>query len=227
MARLSLLSLFALCLLLPARAADKDPAAGITVDKEKRTVSIDAKIAPRKLEYLKGVIYPIEVVACWPHPKGEKAHETILTFESKPSEIHKAVESLGLKPGIPVMGETKKQSEGPEVNIYIEVPRPDGTPRRLPVEKTLIDPKTNKPMPKVKWRFTGSVMTKPDPAKDEQVYGADRTGTLIAMFPVTNQTVFQTNLAFKDQDYLKMETNKEVLPAEGTPVKLVIEVPKK
>ena len=34
-------------------------------------------------------------------------------------------------------------------------------------------------MPKVKWRFTGSVLTKPSPDKDEVVYGADLTGTLI------------------------------------------------
>jgi len=42
-----------------AQPADK---AGIVVDKEKKTVTIDCKIAPRKLEYLKGEIYPLEVI---------------------------------------------------------------------------------------------------------------------------------------------------------------------
>ena len=49
--------------------------------------------------------------------------------------------------------------------------------------------------------------------------------TLISIFPVTNQTVFQTNLTMKDEPYLKLETDKNLLPKEGTPVKLIIEVP--
>lgn len=210
-------------------ADDKDkPGAGIAVDKEKRTVSIDAKIAPRKLEYLKGEIYPIEVIACYPHPEGKKAHETVVTIKSKPSDIHKAVESLGLKPGEPALGDDsiKKPPQGPKVNIFIEVSGPDGKPRRVPIEKALLDPKTRKPMPKVEWRFTGSVMKQPDLTKPEKFYGADLSGTLIAIFPVTNETVFQTNLTMREEKFVKLETNSDVLPKEGTPVKLVIEVPK-
>ncbi len=205
-------------------AADKkESATGVTVDKEKRTVSIDAKIAPRKLEYLKGEIYPIEVVACWAHPKGKKAHETVVTIEVKPSDVHKALEAIGLKPGEPVMGESDKPPQGPAVAIFIEVPdAAGGTPKRIAIEKTLLDPKTNKPMPKVEWRFTGSVLSKPAADKDEKVYGADLTGTLISIFPVTNETVFQTNLTMKEEKYLKLETNKDVLPKEGTAVKLVL-----
>jgi len=219
------LSLCVLCVFVVNLQADKDAPAGIVVDKDKRTVAIDAKIAPRKLEHLKGEIYPIEVIACWAHPKGKKAHETVVTIDVKPSDVHKALESLGLKPGKPVMGESKDPSQGPEVNLFLEIPGPDGQPRRVPIERTLIDPKTNKPMPKVKWRFTGSVMSKPNPDKEETVYGADLTGTLIAIFPVTDQTVLQTSLTLKEEKYLKLETDKKLLPAEGTAVKLIIEVP--
>src|SRR5262249_948928 len=67
--------------------------AGITVDKEKKTIAVDAKIAPRKLPNL-DQIYPIEVIACFATPKGEKAHETIVTIEAMPSDVHKALESL-------------------------------------------------------------------------------------------------------------------------------------
>src|SRR5262249_20039946 len=80
----------------------KDGTPGVVVDKDKRTISIDAKIAPRKLPHLKE-IYPLEVIACWPHPKGKKAHETVVTIDAKPSDVHKALESLGLKAGKPVM----------------------------------------------------------------------------------------------------------------------------
>ena len=68
-------------------------------------------------------------------------------------------------------------------------------------------------------------MSQADPSKPEKTYGADLTGTLIAIFPVTNETVLQTNLTMKEEKYLKLETDKKILPKEGAPVKLVIEVP--
>jgi hypothetical protein len=214
-----------LSLVTPA-AADRGASGGVKVDRSKRTITIDARVAPRKLEYLKGEIYPIEVIACWPHPRGKKAHETVVTIEAKPSEVHKAMESLGIKPGTPVMGESKQPPQGPEVKLFIEMAGADGKSKRVPIERTLIDPKTKLPLPKsVRWRFTGSVMSRPDPNKPETAYGADLTGTLIAIFPVTNETVFQTNLTMKEEKYLKLETNPKYLPREGTPVKLVIAVP--
>ena len=206
--------------------AAKDDKPGVKVDKEKRTVTIDAKIAPRKLEHLKGEIYPIEVIACFAHPKGKKAHETVGTIEVNPSVVHKALEELGLKPGTPVMGGEKEVPQGPTVNVFLEIPTETGGTKKVGMDKVLVD-RNNKPFPKeVKFRFTGSVMIKPDPNKDEKIYGADDKGTLIAIFPVTNETVLQTNLSMENEKFLKLETNTKVLPKEGTPVKLILEVPK-
>lgn len=205
-----------------APAQEKKEGPGIVVDKEKKSVTIPCKVAPRKLPNLNDV-YPIEVIATFPAPKGKKAHETIVTFDAKPSEIHAALASLGLKPGKPAKGEGKK-AEGPEVKVSLEVAGPDGKPKSMPIEKTLVDRKTGKPIPELKWYFTGSVKTQPDPEKDDEFYGADLSGTLIALFPVTDETVIQTNLTMKEEPLLKLETNKQVLPAEGTEVKLVIAV---
>src|SRR6266550_1852565 len=84
-----------------AYAAD-EKAAGVVVDKEKKTVTVPAKIAPRKIDDPKFTeIYPIEVIACAEFPKGQKAHETVITVDAKPSDVHKALESLGLKAGKP------------------------------------------------------------------------------------------------------------------------------
>ena len=208
------------------RADDKAPK-GLAVDKVKKTVSIDCAIAPRKLPHL-DKIYPIEVVACFPHDgaiKGQKAHETVVTFaDLKPSQVHKALEELGLKAGKPARGEVGK-SEGPEVKIYLEFPGPDGKPKLLPIEATMIDIKTKKPLPPLKWVFTGSVMKNPDPEKDDKVYGADLSGTLITIFPVTDDTVFQTNLTMKDEGDIKLEMTPNLLPKEKTPAKLIIQVP--
>src|SRR5207302_8189522 len=118
---------------------------GVKIDKDKRTVAIDAKIAPRKLAYLKGEIYPLEVIACWPHPKGKKAHETIVTIEALPSAVHKGLIELGLKPGAPVMGGEKEEPQGPEINVYLDIPQPDGETKRVSLDKTRLDTRTNKP----------------------------------------------------------------------------------
>src|SRR5439155_27168022 len=141
--------------------------------------------------------------------------------------VHNAIESLGLKPGKPLMG-GKDQPKGPKVNIYLEIPGVGGEVRKVTMDKALLDPRNKKPFPKdTEWRFTGSVMSKPDPNKDETVYGADLSGTLIAIFPVTDQTVLQTNYSMEYEGIMKLETNTKILPPEGTPVKLVIEVPAK
>lgn len=207
-------------------AGDKD-AAGITIDKAKRAVILDAKIAPRKLPHLKEV-YPIEVIASWPHPKGKKAHETVVTIDAAPSAVHKALVGFGLKPGTPVMGGEKEEPQGPEVNVYLDIPGPDGESKRISIDRALVDTRTGKPFPKnVKWRFTGSVLIKPDPTKNDEVYGADQSGVLAVVFPVSNQVVLQTNLSMQYERFLKLETNTKVLPPEGTPVKLVLEVPAK
>ncbi len=199
-----------------------EPGGAITVDKDKKTVSVACKIAPRKVL---DKIYPIEVIATTPTPQGQKAHETVLVYQAKASDLHKALEELGLKAGKPVKASSPEGSkaEGPEVKIWIEIPASDGKlAQRIPLEKSLVDVKTGKPIPTLHWLFTGSAMSKPNPDKDETVYGADVTGTLIGIFPVTDETVIQTTLTMLDEPVLKLETNTKLLPAEGTAVKLVI-----
>jgi hypothetical protein len=206
-----------------ALADDKTPPKGLTVDKAAKTVAVDCKIAPRKLPNLDR-IYPIEVIACYPAPKGQKAHETVVTFEGcKPSDVHKAVEGLGLKAGKPAKGEGARAA-GPEVAIFLEFAGPDGKPKRLPFEQILNAVKAGKPIQPLKWHFTGSVMKNIDPEKDDKVYAADFTGTLIALFPVTDECVFQTHLTLKEEAEDKLEVAPNVLPKEGTPAKLIIQV---
>jgi len=211
---------------------DKQPA-GVVVDEARHAVIIDATMAPRKLANL-DKIYPIELIAGWPHPKGKKAHEIVVSFDIDPSEVHKGLEKLGLKPGKPAKGEPTKagdpfpKAEGPVVNIYFEIPDGAGGTKRVSMEKSLLDPKTKKPPPKMTFIFTGSVMSPPDPNKpDEKKYGADLTGSLISLFPVTDETVIQTAWTMEHEKYLKLEVNTDVMPKEGTLVKLVIEVPAK
>jgi len=205
-----------------AKQDDKYPK-GLTVDKTKGTVTIDCAVAPRKLPNLER-IYPIEVVACYPHPKGQKAHETVVTIPTdlKPTHMHKALEECGLKAGKPAKREGEK-AQGPEVKLFLEFTGTDGKVKKLPFEQILVNIKTGQPIPALKWHFTGSAMKNPDPEKDDQVYGADLTGTLITILPVTDDTVLQSHLLLNDKAETKMEIAKNLLPKEGTAVKLIIE----
>ena len=161
-------------------------------------------------------IYPVEVIACWPDPKGQKAHETVVTIDAKPSDVHKALETLGLKPGKPARGDNT-EAAGPEVKVFLEIPDGGGT-RQLSIHRFLIDPKTKQAFPRdVKFRFTGSAMRKLDPTKPEEVYGADLSGTLIAIYPVTDETVCQTSLTMKEEKFLKLDTDPAVMPKKARP----------
>jgi hypothetical protein len=219
----------------PATAATtKEPAAPVTpvveeprdpdalkVDKAKKTVTVAGVIALRRLPNLDQK-YPIEVIGTYPAPRGQKAHETILTFKGvRPSDVHKALESLGLKPGKPAYGEGQ-QAIGPELKVFIELPGKDGKPERVPIEKCLVHIDSGKPMIPLKWHFTGSIQKQPDPEKDDKAYGADLTGTFLSIFPVTDCCVLQSQLTMKDEPNYKLDTDSKVLPKEGTAVKLVI-----
>jgi hypothetical protein len=190
-----------------------EPQAGVAVDKDKKTIRVPCKIAPRKLPNLTE-IYPIEVVSCWPTPKGQKAHETIVIFDVMPSDVHKALESLGLKAGKPGRGDDL--CSGPEIEIYLELPSPNGQPPRVVrIESTLIDKKTGRTLPPIKWHFTGSVLK-------EGKYAADQSGTMIGLYPVTDEVVMQSALTMREEGLIKLETAKNILPPEGTPVTLII-----
>jgi hypothetical protein len=204
-----------------ARKEPPIPPSRIAVDKAKRTVTVTCAIASRKLPHLQE-IYPIEVIAT--DHAGQKAHETVVILAGlKPSDLHKALEQLGLKPGKPVRGEGTPT--GPEVRISLEVQLSTGKALRVPLEQALVERKTGKPLgASPKWYFTGSVIRQPDPEKPEKVYGADVTGTFVTLFPVTDDTVFQSNLTAKDEAVLKLETNKTLLPKEGSAARLIIEV---
>jgi hypothetical protein len=201
-------------------AGDDAPAVEITIDRQQRTISIPCRIAARKLPNL-SEIYPLEVIATAPPPRGRKAHETLVTTDVRASQVHAALETLGLKPGQPAKGEGTRAS-GPEVTLALELTGAADKTKLVAIEKALIDIKTDKPPTRLKWFFTGSVLKQPDPEREETVYAADLSGTLIAIFPVTNETVIQSHLTMADEPTLKLEANKAVLPAEGTAVKLVI-----
>ena len=73
MRKLILLAIGVAALCLMSRASAQE-AKGVTVDKARNAVLVDAKIAPRKLPHL-DKSYPIELIACWAHPRAPPTYE--------------------------------------------------------------------------------------------------------------------------------------------------------
>jgi hypothetical protein len=204
----------------PPLPADKLPPE-LVIDKVKRRVSLPCLIAPRKLPTLKET-YPIEVIATYPHPRGQKAHETVVTVQGiRPSMVHRALLNLGLAPGQPARGQGARPT-GPALDVSLEW-MSDGKTRHLPLEKVLIDTRTGKPPPPLAWHFTGSAPRQPDPEKDDVVYGANVTGTFLTIYPVTDETVIQAAMPPEAESTWRLETNAKLLPRTGTPARLVLQ----
>lgn len=195
-----------------------------TVDRGKKLIRIPCTIAPRKLATLKD-IYPLEVIATYPSPEGQKAHETVVAIDPalKPSQIHKAIEALGGMAGAAARNDGTPP-RGSLVKIFLRLSGPTGKPRVIPIERTIVDTRTNKTLPPLTWHFTGSNLRQIDPDKPEKTYGADLSGTFIAIYPVTDETLVQSTLTMEESSVLKLDFNRNIVPPEGTPVELLIEV---
>jgi hypothetical protein len=68
-------------------------------------------------------------------------------------------------------------------------------------------------------------VTRAEGAGSDDLYGADGTGTLVTIYPVTAETVLQSNLTMEEEKVLELDT-APCLPAVGSPAWLVIEVPR-
>lgn len=199
---------------------DKFPAE-LVVDKTAGSITLPCTIAPRKLPHLKE-IYPLEVMATY--PKGQKAHETVVNFEGiKPSMVHRALIDLGVKPGKGAVGEGARAT-GPELKVFLEFLGKGDKVQRLPIEKVLVDEKKGQALPALQWHFTGSAFRQPDPEKEDYVYGADLSGTLITLFPVTEDAVIQSSWTLPGEGSLRLEVLPGLLPKEGTAAKLIVQV---
>jgi hypothetical protein len=220
--------------LVQARSAADEKAAGVTIDAAKKLVVVDAKVAPRKLEHLKGEQYPIELIASWGHPKGKKAHETVLTTDVNPSDVHKALEQVGLKAGKPAKGGRDEGGRpGPEGRGPggERVHRGAGRGRRdeaADARQGAHGPEDEEGAAEDDVRVHRLGAHRPGPEQTgRQEVRADLTGSLICLFPVTDEVVLQTGWTMKEEKFLKLDVRPDVLPKEGTPVKLVLEVPQK
>jgi hypothetical protein len=204
---------------LPALAAiallaqDLEP---LKVDEAAKQVTFGAKAAKIDAQpQLKGAI---EYVITLPHGK---TYESL--FEAGPIDPMKLFEGLkkiGLKPGH--SANESATAEGDKLKITVEWKDGDKT-RSEPIDSFIHDEQTKKPLEQKGWIFSGS--------KEGYVPEIDATGLMVVSSKnlmglyqgdptplITNITPIIVGHRYK--------ANKELLPKEGTPVKIIIEAMK-
>ncbi len=167
---------------------------------------------------------PIELLACLARGK---THESVLTLEVEPKHLQVALKLLGMKEGrnpavdYPEDSPVRQRPAGDEALVSVEWrqadAKPEDKPSRCRAEKLLFNVEADTPQAEATWVFLGSRVT-------GGKFGADLDGSLI--------TTYHDPLAILElcaptvNDDIYYFVNKDICPPLGTPVELIIELPK-
>jgi hypothetical protein len=142
---------------------------GIVADKTAREVRISAVATGNSGDL------PLEYVLVG--DKG-KAYESLAATMAKASDIHQAMEFIGMKAGHPIRPDAfQLWSKGDEVNVSVRW-KENGTDKTYGIREILKYPETNTAIENG-WIFTGSFYVEQNGRK---LYVADDTGDLISTF---------------------------------------------
>lgn len=201
-------------------AALNEDANGLTINREQRTVDIDAKVCLREAEFL-------EQFACSPNTR---EHESILVLLAQPSMIHTSMLLLGIEPGAPIRwieeGDTVRTlpPHGPEVEVFVVTTDDEGEETLVPANTWVLDQKTDEPMAGNTWLFAGSKFVE---VNGEEMYVADAYGTAISLVSFGDDLLARAgDLTDQNDSHGKVwGTNTDAIPAVGTEVRVRLVLP--
>jgi acylphosphatase len=203
----------AVCLLAAGCSDD-----GIVVDLAARTVSVPAVVTEqgKYSKELKGAVEYLLVAT------GGKEYESIFTTSHSVTEIHKALEQIGLRWG-QVAGDDLPPG-GQPVEISVESER--GTQRIAAFIEHMPKKKDAKPtsVAAVAWPYTGSVRTT-HPDTNAEIVQAELTHSIIGLHWSDPSALVQ-NPREKARDGNIYRANMAALPEPGTPVRIIFRRPK-
>lgn len=177
-------------------------------DVKRKVVIVDGEVCLREGQ--------LEMFAC---PRGTKEHESIVAVDAAPSLIHKALESLGAKPGSPVVFAPEyKAASGVTVKVMVVFVDKAGKRQSIPAQDWIKNAKTGAKMD-VDWVFGGGLIRKNDAGQVD--YSSDQGDFIcLANFPTAMLDVpvpsSQTN------DVLLFECRTDSVPDLKTKVRLVL-----
>ena len=150
-------------------------------------------------------------------PRGKSYESCFEAGPIDPLKLHEALQKIGLKPGH--SANEAKTAEGDKLKITVEWKDGDKA-RSEPIDSFVYDEDTKKPLEKVAWIFAGSKEGFV-PELDAMALMVVSSKNLLGLYQgdptplITNPAAIITGHRYK--------VNKELLPKEGTPVRIVLE----
>ncbi|MEM9416221.1 MAG: YdjY domain-containing protein [Planctomycetota bacterium] len=193
---------------------------GITIDRDARTVDIDAKVCLRECEFL-------EQLACSPDTR---EHESLLVLQAKPSMVHTALLLLGLEPGSPLQWIEEEDSvrtippRGPEIEVLILTTDGEGREVLTPANEWVKDQNSGETMQGNTWLFAGSKFVE---VNGQEMYVADAYGTAISLVNFGDDLLARaTDMTDSNESHGRVwGANTDAIPEVGTEVRLRLHVP--
>jgi hypothetical protein len=155
-------------------------------------------------------------------------YEALAVSFAMPSDIHRAMEFVGLPAGTPVDPKNLRMwPRGERVLIDFSWPVPATKlkkPKQIPVEHFIMDGRTQKPMKQEGFLFVGSRMSPSLTDSNEMVYAADKIApNSIAANYNEPTTVFDlTRRGSKSEQYNHLSSNPEYSIARGSLIEVLI-----
>jgi hypothetical protein len=197
------------------------PLPGLEVDEETGRLSFGARVAEQDVyEELKG---EIEYVVVFP---GGKEYESLFVAPVDPMDLHGAMKRIGLSPGRPAEENDEGKvlpPKGSRLRVLVEPVGVGGKPSR-PIESFVLDTEKGGPMEPVAWVFAGS-REGWDPETETTVLQVVIMKNLMGLYHADASVLVQ-NPGEEAATSHRYKPNREVLPAKGTPVRIVFEAVK-
>ena len=196
-------------------------------EKEQKLV-LKGKISEALGEYdahLKGAV---EYLVCG---HNGKEYESIVVVDATAKEIYEALEKLGVAVGTPPGYDEEKDEptppKGTEFLFFVEWKDGD-TAKKVRAEDLIFNVKTQKPMSRVAWIYSGSRVVADLDSDDEDamIPQAFMSNDIVALKRFDASALFQNPLPESEEENI-YKKNDALMPTLGTPVMLTIEVNRK
>ena len=194
------------------------PPAPLTIDREAGTIDLAARMVHTRPEWL-------ELIATTQGPNS-RDHEAIVTITAKPSEIHLALLTLGLKPGHPMVnkhvdGEFRPDPPtGPQVQVFFVYER-DGQTLQTPVHQWVTDQATGQPLPETPWLFAGSQFRQ---WQGKEYYMADENGNAVSLVNFGDDLIVRQTDTTQNNDGQELQLSEDKALPYNSPLTLRIKI---
>jgi len=150
-------------------------------------------------------------------------YEALLWSYAKPSDVHRALEFIGLKPGKPFNPHVLRfWSDGDRVHLSIT---PEEGGALVPIEQLVSDTDTQQTMPEEGFVFAGSIKVPAPDQSGTEAYAADiyDPRSVASIYSEPSAVLDMPRQVLKEEAYGKQVVNAETAMKHGTLLTLAIE----